>query len=454
MIYRIHYLLLSFLIIVFTGCSTYQTTAKNKQPEWTTNLPSDKNYYQGVGYALKEKKSILHYETARKNALKNLAEEISVEISSSTIHISYENDFSLKEDFSSIIEARVNSSIEGYELVDSYENKKEYWVFYRLNKQKYAALQAQKKEQAIQLATSYYSEAEQAQQHSDIRNAVIYYSKSLDALKAYFNETIIANIDGKEVNIISEAYNRIYNILSNIEIIAENATINCKTGYRIDPKLLTCEIAYQGKSIKNFPIIASYSENALQQKLNSDANGFVQISPLVKSNKNTETIDFSIDKTTLLLQSATDFTIRKLLQKIPTRATTVYLQIAKPAIVIKSDEKNIGIATKDMVLKTKLEQLLQSKGYEIVSTNGDFEITITSDTKAASQSNGIFTASLKSRFTIKNLHNSKIVDVLDLTATGTQLSYKKAGEKAYETASQQLSSRLISSFTNAFLKTE
>lgn|GEM_PF-687627 len=448
------YILFVVLIIAFVGCSTQKQVAKNRKPEWITNQLSDKNYYQGVGYAQKEKKSTTHYDLAKTMALKNLAEEISVDISSSTIQISYETDLSLKEDFSSVIEARVNSSVEGYEVTDIYENSKEYWVLCRLSKQKYTAIQAQKRTQAIELSESYFLAAEKYQKDFDVRNAIIFYAKSLDALKSYFNETITTDINGQYVNLISESYNRIYQIISNIEIVAKNKTIDCKVGYKVDSEQLSCEVRYQGKAIRNFPIVTFFSENAQQQKLNSDANGVVKTSLLVKSQKSVETFDFSIDKTTLLLQSATDFAIRKWLQKIPTAKTTISIKVSKPTIVISSVEKNIGIVQKDQMLKDKLEQLLQVNGFEVVDKNADFEVFIMSDTKKQTHSRGIYTTFLNAQFRIKNLQNGAIVEARDLTIKGTQLSYKAAGEKAYEEAIRQIEARLFPCFLNAFLKTE
>lgn len=448
-----HYLFAGF-IIVFAGCSTQKNASKNKMPEWITNQLSNKNYYQGVGYAQKVKKSTTHYDLAKEMALRNLAEEISVDITSSTIHISYEEDFLLKEDFSSVIEARVNSSIEGYELVDTYENRDEYWVFYRLNKQKYAELQAQKREQAVKLSLSHFLSAEKAQQNFDMRNAIIFYTKSIDALKAYFNEIVTTEINGQTVNLITEAYNRIYQILSNTIIVPKNKIVVCKTGYKIAPEQLCCEVFFHEKPIKNFPIVTFFSENAQQQKLNSDANGMVEFSLTVKSKNTSETVDFSIDKTTLLLQATTDFAIRKWLQKIPVAKTTISLKVNKPTISITSVEKNIGVIQKDKIFKIKLEQLLQSNGYEIVEKDADFEISINSDSKAQSHSKGIYTTLLNAQFKVKNLQNDAIIEVQNITTKGIQLSYKTAGEKAYEEAARQIETRLLPYFFNAFLKTE
>ena len=106
------------------------------------------------------------------------------------------------------------------------------------------------------------------------------------------------------------------------------------------------------------------------------------------------------------------------------------------------------------MLKDKLEQLLQANGYEIVDKNADFEVFIMSDTKKQTHSRGIYTTFLNAQFRIKNLQNGAIVEARDLTIKGTQLSYKAAGEKAYEEAVRQIEARLLSCFLKAFLKTE
>ena len=83
-----------------------------------------------------------------------------------------------------------------------------------------------------------------------------------------------------------------------------------------------------------------------------------------------------------------------------------------------------------------------------------FEISINSDSKAQSHSKGIYTTLLNAQFKVKNLQNDAIIEVQNITTKGIQLSYKTAGEKAYEEAARQIETRLLPYFFNAFLKTE
>ncbi len=450
---HIQHIVIIVSIIFFSACSALNNSNKKTPPDWITTLRSNPTYYQGVGFAPKQTKSSIHYEQATNEALKALASEISVEISASTLHIAFENDMTLHEDFTSVIEARINTSLEGYEKVDSYETKKGYWVLYRLSKQKYAEQQTLKRTQAIQLATTYFIAGEEAQQKYDLRNAIVQYAKTLDALKSYFNEPITVKLNGKNFELINETYKRIYSLLSNIEIIPATTIIQCKSGYRLNKQQLNCQVRWKGKTLQNFPLIVKYSENAQQQKINTDTNGNVELTPIVKSQKTKESIEFSIDNTTLLLQSATDFSIRKWLQKIPTASTTVELQIKKPTISIISTEKNLEKTLCNTPLKATLTQLLQSNGYK-VNSNADFEITINANTQAQNQVNGIYSTTLTAQFIVKKTHNQQIVEAQTLNTRGTQLSFPLAGEKAYEEATRQISSRLFPTIKSSFLKTE
>ena len=82
---------------------------------------------------------------AKKNALYDLASEIKVDISSNSVLYTVQNNNNFNENFNSLIKLSNSDNIEGYTLVDSYENEKQYWVYYQLDKQEYANRKAEKK---------------------------------------------------------------------------------------------------------------------------------------------------------------------------------------------------------------------------------------------------------------------------------------------------------------------
>lgn len=106
--------------------------------------PSNNGFkYIGVGFAEKGKGTNYQIE-AKKNALYDLTSEIKVNISSNSVLYTVQNNSNFNENFNSLIKLSNTDNIEGYTLVDSYENDKQYWVYYQLDKQEYANLKAQK----------------------------------------------------------------------------------------------------------------------------------------------------------------------------------------------------------------------------------------------------------------------------------------------------------------------
>ena len=316
--------------VLLLGGGTLHACAKNKAPEWVVNRVSDANYYIGIGYAPKVKKSTAHYDLAAQNALNDLASEISVSISASTLMITIEDDKQLKDVFTSIIKARAQKDIEGYEKVASYEDRKGYWVYYRLSKSQYAATQARKRRLAVEAAKVFYVAAQEAEQKMDYKTAIIDYAKALDAVKAYLNEQILITIDSAEINLTQIAYSRSYELLNSLQLKTVRNEVTCKMGESIPESDLVCSLqTSKGKPIANFPVMITYSERSVQNanKFTDDQGKAGFVLPTVRSRKSVETIRFALDINKLLLESAVDFAVRRWLVQIPVQDVTMQFSV-------------------------------------------------------------------------------------------------------------------------------
>src|SRR6185369_13234622 len=103
---------------------------------------------------------------AKQNALFDLASEIKVDISTNSVLQSVSTNNSFDQNFNSLIKLTNSDNIEGYTLVDTYENDKQYWVYYELDKEEYAKQKALKKQQTVTkacnlIASSYIDEQNQ-----------------------------------------------------------------------------------------------------------------------------------------------------------------------------------------------------------------------------------------------------------------------------------------------------
>ena len=90
------FLILTSLAIVFLACSTtkqptYEEMMANA-PAWVKSTPTDPAYYHGIGSASKTANSNDYRERARQNALSEIAGNISVNVSSSSVFNQFEFD--------------------------------------------------------------------------------------------------------------------------------------------------------------------------------------------------------------------------------------------------------------------------------------------------------------------------------------------------------------------------
>ena len=114
------------LLFVLT-LSISQTFAGDEKPEWLKNRPVRSKFYIGIGMAQKNNSAQDYHQVAKENALQDLSSEINVNISSNITVKLTENADRIQEELRSQIQTSTKASLEGYEMVDSWENDQEYW---------------------------------------------------------------------------------------------------------------------------------------------------------------------------------------------------------------------------------------------------------------------------------------------------------------------------------------
>lgn len=424
-------------------------------PAWVNTSLSDPDYFIGIGSAPIIKKQNDHIEKAKNDALNELASEISVQIFSSNVLVTIVNNDKIKDEFNSLIRSRVTTDIEGYELVDTYTDKKNYWAYYRLSKQKYYEQQRQKRLAATQNAQANYKLAIQSEKQIDYKNALVYYAKTIDAVKLYLNENIKAEIDGVEVNLVVQSFSRLSSILSSLTLNAPYSKLNVLFSQSIAPDQLTYTLKdASGKPIAGFPLAAYYSERAIQTPVQTtDVNGVVRYSvPVVRSQKKEETFRVSPDINSILLESSADFTVRKAILEMPFQTLTMPVYIRKPSIRFEVDEKKYGIPSTENVLAKTFNNLSLASGYLTGENTADYICSVETDTKQLSVTNGIYTCVLTGSVVLTDSKNNIKYTAQIAPVKGMQLSPEKAGTEAYRLLQQQIGNRYFREIEEAIAK--
>lgn len=158
-------------------------------PSWVSSRPNSGFKYVGIGFADKSKTSSYAIE-AKKNALYDLTSEIKVDISSNSVIYTVQNNKTFNENYNSLIKMTNSENIEGYQQVDTYENDKQYWVYYVLDKAEYAKQKEQKKQQTITKASNLIASAYTDEQNQDFSSSLKKRIQAFGVLTPYLNEEI------------------------------------------------------------------------------------------------------------------------------------------------------------------------------------------------------------------------------------------------------------------------
>jgi hypothetical protein len=268
---------LSFLSIILLFAVL--TDIQAAKPKWVKKRPSEREYYIGIGMAQKKQTSGLDYaKKARADALREMASEIEVNVSSNSLMRKFEDNYEFRETFESEISTSAEENLVGYE-VQTWENKREYWVLMRLNKNEYQRRKDLDLNMAKKRAASFLLEARQLKEKQEITASLAAYFKAIESLQHYLKEDLTyRSIDGN-INFGSDIMQDLRNIFAQISITPENPDYNISFSKSMESPLKV-KVEYflaSGRKIPvhNFPLHFYFSEGAgiLQEKVATNPGG-------------------------------------------------------------------------------------------------------------------------------------------------------------------------------------
>ncbi|MFO0268507.1 MAG: LPP20 family lipoprotein, partial [Cyclobacteriaceae bacterium] len=145
---------LLYLLFLAVACSPSATTVKtdvqNTRPAWLSAKPQQSGYYVGIGQGIKDGTNN-YIQAAKKSAFEDLISEIKVTVSSSSVLTQIDANKEFQEKYEQIIQTTAADDIQEFEQVDSWEDEKTYWVYYRLSRERYRQIKEEQKRNAITL---------------------------------------------------------------------------------------------------------------------------------------------------------------------------------------------------------------------------------------------------------------------------------------------------------------
>src|SRR5258708_14949015 len=178
------------LAALFAGCSPSIPAAKatkvlvNPKPAWLTAKPAEDIYYIGIGQSAKSGTNNFIQE-AKKSALEDLISDIRVTVSSTSVLSQIDANKEFQEKYEQIINTSAADENQEFEEVDSWQDERNYWVYYRLSKQRYKEIKEQQKRNAVTLALDFFTKAKQSERNDDLVEALGFYFQGFRAIEKY-----------------------------------------------------------------------------------------------------------------------------------------------------------------------------------------------------------------------------------------------------------------------------
>ena len=419
-------------------------TVEIKVPLWVSSRPNDGFKYVGVGFSEKGKGGNYQIE-AKKNALYDLSSEIKVNISSNSVLYTVQNNNNFNENFNSLINLTNTDNIEGYQLVDSYENEKQYWVYYILDKQEYANQKAQKKQQIISKATNLINLSFVDEKNKEFSSCLKKRIQAFGVLTPYLSEEI--NFDPTKTNGIKTVFDLtaiIQTQLQSISILQQKELPILKP-YQLTYAPIIYSLELKSKTpLQNFPLIATSDEERIKinDKTTTNEKGELQLKVnYVEPINQTAAFALSPDISSLMGSDSLGRTgIIVLKQFIQTPALKVQARVNNINIFVTATEKNFGKPTGLNLIEAIINQKFNGQEVQIVSKSEEADYIIES---VAETQEDISSDILESNYNIKlaalvislQLKNNATKEVIYKTQVNEVYGYannlEKAGMNAY-----------------------
>ncbi len=425
-------------------------------PAWTGARPVSSTDYIGIGSASKSRPD--HQEAAKKNALNDLASEISVRVEGNSLLSTLERTGRFEEEFKSNIATSTKELLEGYELVGSYEDAQQYWLYYRLDKAEHARLKAERKQQAIAQATDLHKRALASLRNGDLRSAFDSDMRGLLAMKEYWGGNDLAEVEGRQVPLANELFNSLQRMVSGVRLAVLPERCVLDWGNHFKREMLINAAMDNGTRLAQLPLVITFpgANGPVIERRNTDGDGrartLVQRVDIAAAMRE---LLVEVDLQGLVGKENDPALVRSLVASLAAPQVHVPLDVTLPKVFLKLDERNLGVPVQEGQFGLVLKQGLADKGFRTVerATDADLLVELHADTRATGESSGFHTAVLdQSVKVVDRKTNDTIFQSGKQGLKGIHLDTGRAGLDAYKKAAPAFHEDELPALINAILQ--
>lgn len=440
--------------VILSACGDKNATKGNGKveyapaPEWINQRPSASGYYIGIGSCSKTAQPLDYQSIAKKNALNDLASEISVRVQGSTFLNTLEVNKAFNEEFISNINTTTDEQIEDFEVAGTWENATEYWVYYRLNKAQFQAAKRAKKEQAMSAAYDYMSKAKDAENKADVVTAVDLYLHGLFAMKNYWNEVNEFQAETGKVFIENEIYTSLQRLITGlrIDVGTSKVVLAAENSYRYNGNV---RVTYNNQPVKGISVNYSFPKNKYMKPVVQITDELGQVGIIVSDVTSTDkapSLSVKINTDNMQPSDLDKNLTAGIMKNLKAESKNIPIEILYPSFSIVSEEKMYGTIGTGTVLASGMQAKLVERGMRIAPAGkSDYQVKIFSNTTDGGTSQGFTVAYLELTVNVFNSQGEVVYSESVNNIKGLQLNKDAAGQDAYKKGRSRIEEQMVSS---------
>lgn len=451
---RIFTLLFTFLV----ACSPKVQQPAESKPAWLSAKPSQPGYYTGIGHSTKTGTNN-YVQEAKKTALEDLVSEIKVNVSSSSVLSTFEDNTEFREQYEQIIKTTAADEIEEFEQAGAWEDDNNYWVYYRLSIQRYKQIKEEQRRNAVILATDYLEKAQKSDAEGERIQALGFYFQALRSVEKYLGEAIAVTVNGKDILLVNEIFASIQGLLDKIQLKIEPSEILINRRLNLNAQTVTTKALYKdiNKPAVLLPLTSSFAKGAgdvfPDYKTNEDGTAKILINKITSRElEQTVGVRVNIDAISGQGTSPVYSLISKRLQ-VPT--SQIVLKVQRPVVYMTADEKSLGVNKNNFQISNRLKNLLANSGFEFTNNReeADLWFDVLADSEKGSISGSIYITYLTGVIKVTAVREGKEIYATTLDRVkGYGLDYDKSSQDAYSKALDVLEKERMGELLNNVLQ--
>lgn len=439
-------------LFFFTSCGVNRPSGKSEKshydaaPEWVNQRPHDVSCFIGVGSCSKKAQPLDYQTIAKKNALNDLATEISVRVQGETTMNTQEYNKSFSEDFLSSIRTSTDATIEDYEVAGIWENENDYWIFYRLNKAQYHSKRRDKKSQALSAGFDYWNKGISASLEGNITGAFDLYMHGLFAIKDYWSEPNDMVVPTGKIFLDNELMNSMRSLFSKmkIEASADKVILNSKNEFREE---LSARVKCGDITARAIPVSYVYEhENFMKPRVvfTSEMGDIrIQVEKVSTISKLNQ-LKIAVEPELFLADDLDKSMQRALIKGIRGQQLNVQIDFIPPAFFVSMNDSDNNMLS----LKNTFSSEIQKRGYRssVLERESNYVVVIKSTLKPGGSADGFVMQFLDIEVEVKdNPSGTPVYSEVLTSIKGVGINALGATADVYKRARERLEQQIVPS---------